>query len=236
MSQVAVSDQALSAADQRFRLVFDLSYYQGQTGTALSLEDAIQHYRDTGYAAGLWPHPLFDGQYYASLADGLRPGQTALDHYIAACETEPPPPPPLQLFNADRFIWACAKIGRPVKAGTNLFLTYLTDRTSWPAGTHDLFDPAYYAGALAKAGLPARDDIPPLADYVMRTDDIAPHKLFDPAFYRMHAAARGVVLDKHPLVHHTQTNGRSGIMPHPLFSPEHYLAANPDIERSKLTR
>ncbi len=67
----------------------------------------------------------------------------------------------------------------------------------------------------------------------MRTDDIAPHKLFDPAFYRMHAAARGVVLDKHPLVHHTQTNGRSGIMPHPLFSPEHYLAANPDIERSK---
>ncbi len=72
MSQVAVSDQALSAADQRFRLVFDLSYYQGQTGTVLTLDDAIQHYRDTGWrAAGLWPHPLFDGQYYASLADGL---------------------------------------------------------------------------------------------------------------------------------------------------------------------
>ncbi len=214
--------------------LFDSAYYASVAGPFAAGQTALGHYI-AQLAAGLVPPSptkLFDRAHYGVMP----PGECGLLHYLAQGAQERRSPHPL--FAPHQFLNGCARAGIRFGLDTDALLLYLADRRSWPVPTHTLFDPADYAAALAEAGYAPWDfdaaTMPPLAHFLAQGGTVSTHFAFDPEFYRRHAASRGIRLGEAPVIHHIRTRGRSGIAPHPLFSPAYYLANYADVQGSTL--
>jgi glycosyltransferase involved in cell wall biosynthesis len=83
-----------SVADE-LRLLFDLNYYNAQSGSELSFDEAVTDYFERGGALGYNPHPLFDTRYYLSEHPEVRAlGINPLVHFLLHSVAEEHSPSP----------------------------------------------------------------------------------------------------------------------------------------------
>jgi glycosyltransferase involved in cell wall biosynthesis len=178
-----------------------------------------------GIRSQLNPHPLFHtAYYYQQRPDVLASGVNALSHFIEYGHSENVSPCPL--FQTSYYRQA---VQNRLLAG-NPLVDYLTRGRSAPS-PHPLFENAWYAASLERAGRTLPATMSPLLHFAV--DGAAaghtPCAMFDPAFYTANypeAAAAG----GDPFSHFLTTGWQQGCHPHPLFDVSYYLRRHPELK------
>jgi glycosyltransferase involved in cell wall biosynthesis len=205
--------------------LFDHSYYVREDRGVSALQDYIQRLRRGATPPS--PHILFDRAFYNDRYPGVAENKfDAFIHYIRLGGKEGKQPHPL--FNSSFWWSSISALGIQQTAQDPLGL-YCTDRATWRAGTHPLFDAGCFYEHLSMAGLTPSAKYPPLADMLFRQPEISGHRLFDSAFYRAQARIRGIDVVGHSLVHYVQGRSEGKLDPHPLFCEAFYLHRYPDV-------
>jgi glycosyltransferase involved in cell wall biosynthesis len=208
--------------------LFDHTRFVRANSSLTHLEDYLERRRKGEMPPS--PHVLFDRAfYYDRNPDVAARGADAFVHYIRQGWKENRQPHPL--FNAEFWRRAMAALRIQAPAG-NPLTVYCTERSSWSASTHPLFDPEFFAEQLAAAGSTRDPRYPPLADMLLNASDCCGNRLFDSAHYRAQASVLGIQLDEHPLAHYAQGKGGGKLDPHPLFCESYYIDHNPDLARA----
>jgi glycosyltransferase involved in cell wall biosynthesis len=210
---------------------FDSGYFFREDQSVTHLEDYLRRWRSGSMPPS--PHVLFHPDYYKRrYADVAASGAEPFVHFLLWGYREGRESHPL--FNVPYWRSQLAAFGLECR-GENPVLAYCTDRATWTASPHPLFDPVFFATSLASAGLSPSLRQPPLVDMLAHRPQVPGFKLFDPNFYRMNAAHVGVTLTDHPLCHYVQAAPGGDIDPHPLFCDSFYARQCPGLAETRLT-
>ncbi len=209
--------------------VFDHRRFAREDSSKTHLENYVQSMRRGVLPAS--PHVLFDRAFYRERYPRVATDKIdAFMHYIMDGWKRGQLPHPL----FDSNLWWSSVSALGIARTTQDPLTlYCSDRSTWHARTHLLFEPQHFLENLTIAGLKPSVRDPPLADMLLRESEISGHRLFDPAFYRAQARLQGVDIAEHPLLHYARAR-RDGLDPHPLFCEAFYLNRYRDVAESGL--
>jgi glycosyltransferase involved in cell wall biosynthesis len=144
------------------RRVFDVNHYGGQAGVAFeSTDDAIHHYLVSGYRAGLDPHPLFSGAWYAARYPEVRLGlANPLVHFLEHSVLEMQDPSPY--FDTE-YYYAQGSDLREKRV--NALVHYINNA---PSGASYHPNPLFRDGYYLRTYPDAQDGAsPPLAHYLL---------------------------------------------------------------------
>ncbi len=134
--------------------LFDTSWYASQMPAGSTVNPLVHYLEGTGT---IDPHPLFDQAHYLAQDRGaLRPGETALEHYLAASDRNTAAPN--AVFDPHAYL-----LEYPEAAGHpgGPLLHYVETGEARGLAPHPLFDPAYYA-----ARHPEASELGPLGHYL----------------------------------------------------------------------
>lgn len=189
--------------------LFDSSWYVAEAKTLGFDEpsDPIEHYLVLGAVAGLSPHPLFDGRWYADRnPDVAAAGENALVHYLARGGREGRSPHPL--FDAAWYLKTNTDL---VAARIDPLVHYLS--SGWKEGRSPSpdFSVGFYFSAhpdVARAGLE------PLQHYLRWgwKENRQPASGFNPAWYAETYLPSGGV---EPYTHYISAGRELGYKPEP---------------------
>jgi glycosyltransferase involved in cell wall biosynthesis len=189
--------------------VFDAAWYLVEA-KKLGFEepsDPVGHYLQIGVAAGLSPHPLFDGRWYTDQnSDVAASGEAGLVHYLVRGGREGRSPHPL--FDA---AWYLRNNTDVATASIDPLVHYLS--SGWREGRSPSphFSVSYYLSAHPDV---ARVGVEPLQHYLRWgwKENRTPASGFDPAWYAETYLPLG---DVEPYTHFVSTGRELGFRPEP---------------------
>ncbi|MEY8098802.1 glycosyltransferase 61 family protein [Falsihalocynthiibacter sp. S25ZX9] len=172
---------------------------------------------------------LFDPEYYLRrYPDIATAGVDPLQHFLSNGENELRSPNPL--FDANYYLSNLTVQERKSAAAAPL-MHYVLRGEAQGYFPHPLFDPAFCKVSIEEtgAGDPVKGNI--LAQYLQRSDQIAPHMFFDPRYYvrQMRLPVKGQPL----LAHFLESGIQKGTCPHPLLHPA-WLSHDPEVRPGAL--
>ncbi len=169
------------------RALFDHGYYIEQSGlSAASRIEAFEHYLETGWHAGLDPHPLFDTRFYLEANPAARTaGVPPLLHYLSEGRTSRADPSPY--FDTEYYF---SQRPQAVQEGVNALVDYVKEGQHGRAGDpNPLFRNGFYLNA--NPGLRGQG-LTPLAHYLRRGR--IDRQTGSPVHYNLLRALRGSLL------------------------------------------
>lgn len=209
--------------------VFDAEWYARQApemAEAAPVERA-RHYLETGEAAGLQPHPLFDPAYYRMYSGAApAPAASLLVHYLAEGWRGSAAPHPL--FNIEYYRRLC--FGN-APLSVNPLLHFIAIGAPDDRSPHPLFDIAYLRRRHPDL---FEEEADPIAFFLgdARCHDLSPSIYFDADFYlSRYPDVREA--EYSPFLHFLLYGAQEGRDPHPLFNTPYYTRQMPGwAERS----
>ncbi len=223
------SDRISLAAELILALkVFDVEWYALQVpemAEAAPVERA-RHFLETGEAAGLQPHPLFDPAYYSGHSRAPRPAGSLLTDYLTQGWRRGAAPHPL--FDPRHYRRVCFG-DAPVNI--NPLLHFVAVGVADHRSPHPLFDIAFLRRRHPDL---FENEADPIAFFLgdARCHDLSPSIYFDADFY---LARYPDVREENysPFLHFLFYGAQEGRDPHPLFSTLYYTRQMPGwVERS----
>lgn len=215
----AVAQKTLDSGEPS--ALFDEPWYLAQLGddAPCALCDPLSHYLEIGSAAGLTPHPLFDGGWYRQhnqdvAAAGIEP----LSHFMRQGAFEGRDPHPL--FDTQLYRSQCAEARA---AGVNPLLHFLQQAGVGADGdrlveTHPRFDAAWYRATYPWTDLTGLSAL----EHYLRfgaSQGLDPSPTFNSAWYLAQVPGLNPV-QQNPLVHFIRVGRALGLSPRPVTGVE----------------
>lgn len=217
--RIASPDEAVLAASSLFDEEWYAEIYLSKKDAGVS---AAAHYLEKGAAQSLFPHPLFDANWYRKRYMPTASSEPPFLHFLREGAKREYLPHPL--FD---LAWFSQRYQRAGLVDCMMFFQkYAFECDLDP---HPLFDSKWYRSTYPETSRKGRISVMDYMENAARKGRW-PNALFDPDYY-LRSYRDEIEPDANPLVHFIEHGSDNGLNPNPLFSSAWYRAVNPAVTK-----